>query len=83
MPEIIELSSGKNTAELAVIAENLRVFRILRSLKMVSKIKKNTSGRLNVPIKMFPTGDHKHMKQMNSFIGYFRSQDLLSLGSLC
>ncbi|XP_078367481.1 cation channel sperm-associated protein 2-like isoform X1 [Oculina patagonica] len=37
VPEIIELSSGKNTAELAVIAENLRVFRILRSLKMVSR----------------------------------------------
>ncbi|PFX34971.1 Cation channel sperm-associated protein 2 [Stylophora pistillata] len=34
VPEIIELSSGKNTAEVAVIAENLRVFRILRSLKM-------------------------------------------------
>lgn len=84
MPEIIELSSGKNTAELAVIAENLRVFRILRSLKMVSKIKKkNTSGSLNVPIKMFPTGDQKkHMKQMNGIIGHFRSQDLLSLGSL-
>ncbi|CAH3138853.1 unnamed protein product [Pocillopora meandrina] len=37
VPEIIELSSGKNTAEVAVIAENLRVFRILRSLKMVSR----------------------------------------------
>ena len=38
MPELIELSSGKNTAEVAVIAENLRVFRILRSLKMVSTL---------------------------------------------
>ncbi|XP_068752581.1 cation channel sperm-associated protein 2-like [Montipora capricornis] len=37
VPEFIELLSGKNTAELAVIAENLRVFRILRSLKMVSR----------------------------------------------
>lgn len=36
VPEFIQLLSGKNTAELAVIAENLRVFRILRSLKMVS-----------------------------------------------
>ena len=80
MPEIIELSSGKNTAELSVIAENLRVFRILRSLKMVSK---KNFGSLNVPIKMFPTGDQKHMKQMNIFIGLFRSQDLLSSGSLC
>jgi len=38
LPELIKLASGKmTTPELAVIAENLRVFRILRSLKMVSR----------------------------------------------
>ncbi|XP_048584229.1 cation channel sperm-associated protein 2 isoform X2 [Nematostella vectensis] len=37
VPEVIKFSSGQNTAEVAVIADNLRVFRILRSLKMVSR----------------------------------------------
>ncbi|XP_066932712.1 cation channel sperm-associated protein 2-like isoform X1 [Clytia hemisphaerica] len=37
VPEMIKLLSGEQTAQLAVVAENLRVFRILRSLKMVSR----------------------------------------------
>ncbi|XP_020904901.1 cation channel sperm-associated protein 2 [Exaiptasia diaphana] len=36
VPEVMKFWSG-TTSELAVIAENLRVFRILRSLKMVSR----------------------------------------------
>ncbi|XP_057308446.1 cation channel sperm-associated protein 2-like [Hydractinia symbiolongicarpus] len=37
LPELIKLSGKMATDELAVVAENLRVFRILRSLKMVSR----------------------------------------------
>lgn len=62
MLEIIEFLLGKNIVEFVVIVENLRVFRILRLLKMVSKIKKNIFGRLNVLIKMFLIGDYKYMK---------------------
>ena len=54
VPEFIQLLSGKNTAELAVIAENLRVFRILRSLKMVSYLLVFCSWVNNFLVKVIP-----------------------------
>ena len=48
MPEVINMASGNmgqpsskvSTSDVSVIAQNMRTFRILRSLKMVSRFQK-------------------------------------------